>query len=253
MIGDVDRIRQVLLNLLSNAIKFTPSGGVRLEVRGCAEGIQFRVLDTGRGIPEPDQEKLFVAFEQVDARGDSKLGGAGLGLSISKKLVELMGGTLQASNREPGPGACFEFSLPLRVAPFEALAEVVPKPLAGGLRVLLCEDNAVNQRVTKHMLQRCGHTVDLAENGRLAVEKAQAFQYDVILMDCQMPEMDGFEATRQIRALAHACFTPVIALTASAYPEDVELCRQAGMTRHLAKPVVLEDLRVAIEAVANRC
>ena len=253
--GDAGRIRQVLLNLLSNAVKFTAQGSVRIEVGPAEPGvygdgrITFRVIDTGRGIPPEALSKLFVAFEQVDSKQDPKLGGSGLGLSISRKLVEAMGGTMSVFSR--GPGSCFEFTLPL----IESVAVAQAKPLSLGkaspVKVLLCEDNPVNQRVAMHMLRRLGHEVELAENGVRAVEKAGQSDYDVILMDCHMPEMDGFEASRQIRGLARACSTPIIALTASAYADDIERCRKAGMTAHLAKPVSMEELQRAISQASE--
>ena len=253
--GDAGRIRQVLLNFLANAVKFTATGSVRLEVLGDGEGqIRFCVLDTGRGIPPQALSKLFADFEQVDPQADRALGGAGLGLAISKRLIGMMRGKAAVSNRDPGPGACFEFTLPLAEAVSSAMpVKGVPQVADHrGLRVLLCEDNLINQRVATHMLHRLGHAVDLAENGIRAVEKARETEYDVILMDCQMPEMDGFEASRQIRALARGSQTPIIALTASAFADDIEHCRQAGMTAHLAKPVNIDDLASALTTSAHR-
>lgn len=250
--GDAGRIRQVLLNFLANAVKFTATGSVRLEVLGDGEGqIRFCILDTGRGIPPQALSKLFADFEQVNPQADRALGGAGLGLAISKRLIGMMHGKAAVSNRDPGPGACFEFTLPLAEATIAAVA-VSPSADHRPLRVLLCEDNLINQRVATHMLHRLGHDVDLAENGIRAVEKARETEYDVILMDCQMPEMDGFEASRQIRALARGSQTPIIALTASAFADDIEHCRQAGMTAHLAKPVNIDDLASALTTSAHR-
>jgi CheY-like chemotaxis protein len=259
--GDAGRIRQVLLNLLSNAVKFTTTGAIGLEVSPATPGlygdsrIMFRVWDTGRGIPAEALKKLFVPFEQVDSKADPKLGGAGLGLSISKKLIESMEGSLAVAPKDPGPGTCFKFQLTLAesaIADREESRESESTVVDVGLKILLCEDNPINQRVAMHMLDRLGHHVELAENGTRAVEKAQQADYDLILMDCQMPEMDGFEASRQIRALATACArAPIIALTASAFADDVEMCRKAGMTGHLAKPVTMEDLREAISQAAS--
>jgi CheY-like chemotaxis protein len=210
------------------------------------------VLDTGIGIRPEQLEKLFRRFSQADSSTTRRYGGTGLGLAISKHLVELMGGEIGVTS-DPGRGSTFWFLLPAPVmqpaaivAP--AIAAAVPEPSASVVpllrrahgRLLLVEDNVVNQRVATHILGRMGFEVEVAQHGREAIERLCRERYDLVLMDCQMPEMDGFEATRIIRdpgsaVLDHAI--PVIAMTANAFVEDRERCLAAGMNDFLAKPV----------------
>ncbi len=257
--GDPVRIRQVLLNLASNAVKFTERGSVRIEVsQPEATKVRVAVVDTGIGISHEQLGKLFERFTQADSSTTRRYGGTGLGLAISKRLVELMEGQIGA-NSEPGKGSTFWFELPvlgthrtdLDIEPRPiAPAELAAHPAAAALpieraRLLLVEDNVVNQMVASRMLIKLGHHVELAHHGREAIEKLASHRYDLVLMDCQMPEMDGFEATRQIRdpgspVLDH--MVPVIAMTANVFDEDRERCLAAGMNDFLAKPIDRQSL-----------
>mgnify|MGYP001614325658 FL=1 len=252
LVGDAPRIRQVLLNLIGNALKFTDSGRVEVSAGGQLRPdsrieVTFSVEDTGVGIPAGELPRLFQKFTQLESPGAARRGGTGLGLAISKQLVELMGGTIGVSS-QPGKGSRFWFSLPLALAE-EAPAARVPEaaaafePALARLRVLLAEDNAVNQRVARKMLERLGCTVDVAPNGAVALQMASDSSYDLVLMDCQMPEMDGFEATRALRALwAETARPPIVALTAQAMQGDRERCLAAGMDDYLSKPVQIREL-----------
>ena len=265
-VGDGGRVRQVLLNLLGNAIKFTREGNVLVEIdllralsAGGADSIRCRVSDTGIGIPHDKQSLLFKEFSQADASTTRQFGGTGLGLAISRRLIELMGGRLDFSS-EPGVGSRFWFTLPLvkhresevdtvKVESIPLLAESGAAAQAAA-RVLVAEDNVVNQRLVKRMLEKMGHTVDIAVDGYQAVTLAMANRYDVVLMDCSMPEMDGYQATAEIRRLHQEGALralPIIALTANALPEDRERCLAAGMDDYLSKPVAREDLRVMLD------
>jgi signal transduction histidine kinase/ActR/RegA family two-component response regulator len=255
--GDPVRIRQILLNLVSNAIKFTERGTVRIEVSRL-EGPQIKisVTDSGIGMTEEQMNRMFQRFTQADSSTTRRYGGTGLGLAISKTLAELMGGTIGVSS-QPGVGSTFWFTLPLIAAahaPAESAAAAVPvlpvaEPAAapsiateatGGGRLLLVEDNFVNQRVAVYMLAKLGYQVDVALHGREAIGMLGKLQYDLVLMDCQMPEMDGFDATRIIRDRTSAVLdhdVPVIAMTANAFPEDRARALACGMNDFLAKPV----------------
>jgi signal transduction histidine kinase/CheY-like chemotaxis protein len=251
--GDPVRIRQIVLNLASNAVKFTDRGSVRLEVsRPDASHLKVSVIDTGIGISPEQQAKLFKRFTQADSSTTRRYGGTGLGLAISKQLVELMRGQIEFSST-PGQGSTFSFVLPL-IETAQQRAPAVPKPVVraetSGRRILVVEDNLVNQRVAQHMLLRLGHAVDLAENGREALVRLSASQYDLVLMDCQMPEMDGFEATTQIRRPDSTVLdrdVPIIAMTANAFDEDRKRCLAAGMNDFLSKPVHRPTLEGMIE------
>jgi signal transduction histidine kinase/DNA-binding NarL/FixJ family response regulator len=256
--GDVDRLRQVLGNLLSNAIKFTAKGQVRLglQTRRREDRWQmvFQVSDTGIGIATDQIETLFKRFAQADGSISRRYGGTGLGLAISKRLVEAMDGTIEVWS-EPGYGSTFEVRVSLPAA--QAGAEPEPEPVApvpanaraplAGLRVLAAEDVPVNQELVRLMLAPLGCEVVLACNGEEAVDAVTAGDFDLILMDMQMPVMDGLEATRMIRRLGgRAARTPIVALTANVLPEQIERCRRAGMNDHVAKPFVPEDLQSAV-------
>jgi PAS domain S-box-containing protein len=267
-IGDAGRIRQVVTNLVGNAVKFTPRGSVRVTVE-CAgrdsRGAQMRIAvhDTGVGIPPQKLDSLFEKFSQVDSSMTRKYGGTGLGLAIAKQLTELMGGTIAVESRL-GEGSKFTLTLPLRqeAAPraetedaelqgerrIAELRERWAERFAGlGLRVLVAEDNAVNQKVAVGMLEKLGLRADLASNGREAVELRAMLSYDLILMDCQMPEMDGYEAAREIRrAEKGKRRTVIVAMTAEAMTGAREKCIAAGMDDYIAKPVRLEDLVEAL-------
>ncbi len=257
-LGDSLRIRQILLNLAGNAVKFTGAGEVRVSVRVSGEGLLFQVKDTGIGIPEIALGKLFTNFTQVDASTSRKFGGTGLGLVICKRLVEGMGGRIGVDS-EPQKGSCFWFELPLvpTGAPEFGNSEMpsLPEPTLRGLmasqaqnaaaapsvdsalHVLLVEDHKINQVLALEILKRLGCTADLAENGVQAVAAASQKAYGLILMDMQMPEMDGLEATRRIRAkLGPNQVTPIVALTANAMQSDQVACKEAGMNDFLGKP-----------------
>jgi signal transduction histidine kinase/CheY-like chemotaxis protein len=259
LIGDPVRVRQILLNLVGNAIKFTTSGSVSIEVSPVdADRVRVSVTDTGIGVAAGQLDKLFEHFTQGDASITRRYGGTGLGLAISKKLITLMGGEI-AARSEAGKGSVFWFTLPVR-APLNSSTRIAPplppaappQPVqrsAGG-RLLLVEDNVVNQKVALRMLQKMGYDVDLAEDGRQALERLATLRYDAVLMDCQMPEMDGYQATRHIRDLSSAVLdhdVPVIAMTANAFAEDRERCIEAGMNDFLSKPVDRTTLAQMLE------
>ena len=242
VLGDSLRIRQVISNLLSNAVKFTPAGEVRLDVQCPRPGsIRFAVSDTGIGLTPEQQATLFQEFHQVDSSPTRKFGGSGLGLAISRQLTELMGGRLWLES-SVGKGSTFFCDLPLDATDMTAPAAQANSPpeltLPTGLRVLVAEDNPVNRKVITMMLGQSGAQAETAEHGRAAVELHAACPYDMILMDCQMPEMDGYEATARIRSLSGpAALVPVIGVTANAFAEDRDRCLRAGMNGYVAKPL----------------
>ena len=259
LIGDRLRLGQVLVNLLSNAVKFTDAGRVTLSTRLVPATsitpatIRIEVRDSGIGIEPEHLSRLFQPFEQGDASMSRRFGGTGLGLAISKRLVELMDGRLWGESR-PNVGSTFSLELPLRAAevpapPSRPVKAAVPlAPPARNLRLLIAEDNPVNQRVASRMLQRLGYKADVVDNGRLAVEAVERQAYDVIFMDVQMPELDGLEATRRIKARTGQ--VPwIIALTAHALEDDRKQCLSAGMNDFLSKPVQLTELTAAIDRV----
>ncbi len=253
--GDSVRTRQVLSNLLSNAVKFTPSGEVGLSVEMPLPGrIRFDVSDTGIGLSLEQRQSLFQEFHQVDSSTTRKFGGTGLGLAISHRLAELMGGRLWVESRL-GEGSTFMVELPLTAAEIPAPGAAAEVPvvleLPRGLRVLVVEDNLINQKVTSAMLSRAGAHVDIAENGRVAVQRHQACPYDMILMDCQMPEMDGYEATALIRSLpGDASQVRIIGVTANAFAEDRDRCLRVGMDAYVAKPLSRQSLLAAVSQSA---
>ncbi|HTB79608.1 MAG TPA: response regulator [Opitutaceae bacterium] len=258
--GDPTRLRQVLFNLLGNAIKFTPAGKIVLEVSPLnSEGgsfLQFSVRDTGIGIAPDKQAGLFSAFAQADASTTRKFGGTGLGLAISRRLVELMGGKIWLES-QLDIGATFFFTIPLVAAAALPKAAAVPLPNLvelGPLHILLAEDNVVNQKVAMQLLKKGGHLITLAETGKQAVAHFNAEPFDLILMDVQMPEMDGFEATDLIRkkeALTGKPRTPIIALTAFAMAEDYRQCLAAGMDGYLSKPIKPAELAKILSTVVH--
>jgi PAS domain S-box-containing protein len=245
--GDPTRIRQVLVNLLGNALKFTQAGSIALEI-GATTGpaaylLEFTVADTGIGIPANVQPQLFKRFMQADSATTRKFGGSGLGLAIVQQLVQLMGGSVQVRSA-PGQGSRFIVTLPIVAAREAAPASVwqdLPPP-AAETRILIAEDNTTNQVVAFGMLRKLGYEdVRLAGNGVEAFELAMAQPFDLILMDCQMPEMDGYEATRRLRAAG--CTSTIVAMTANAIKGDRERCIEAGMNDYLTKPIDLKVLR----------
>ena len=255
-IGDASRVRQILLNLTGNALKFTERGSVRIGVALTTAGlIKIEVTDSGIGIPAEKQGQLFQKFTQADSSTTRKFGGTGLGLAISKRLVELMGGEIGLMSK-PGHGSTFWFTLPppdklaLESGSTETLtspapARLNPPTVASGtcIRVLLAEDNRTNQVLAVHLLKKLGCQVDVAGNGSEAVALCSRLHYDLVFMDCHMPEMDGFEATRAIRQIkSDGRHVPIIALTASVMAEDRELCIQAGMDDFLGKPIEIDQL-----------
>lgn len=264
-LGDQNRIRQVLMNLAGNAIKFTETGHVELGFQRIADTwLRVTVLDTGIGIPETAQDKLFGMFNQVDSSIARRFGGTGLGLAISRRLVELMGGRIGVQS-QAGAGSTFWFMLALPRVDTEQQPAVVPettstpakaetaswtdkKETKKTLHILLAEDNRVNQMLAVKLIEKFGYQTEVAENGRLALERVQDSHFDLIFMDMQMPEMDGLSATRAIRALGGKwADIPIIAMTANAMQSDREACIAAGMNDFLSKPLS----RAALQRVLN--
>jgi signal transduction histidine kinase/HPt (histidine-containing phosphotransfer) domain-containing protein len=267
--GDPGRLRQVLTNLVANAVKFTHDGevAVRAELVGQSDTyttVRFRVTDTGIGIPPDRIGRLFQSFVQVDSSTTRKYGGTGLGLAICKRLCELMGGTIGVESTQ-GEGSTFWSTVVLEKqgaavaeAPASRPGSVWRPPAAAPgkrARVLLAEDNEINQEVAVEILTRAGYQCDVVANGRLAVEAVARGGYDVVLMDCHMPEMDGFEATASIRRLEQQVGlpgrdgpVPIIAITANAMNGDRERCLEAGMTDYLCKPFNPQHVVQVIES-----
>jgi signal transduction histidine kinase/ActR/RegA family two-component response regulator len=250
--GDTVRVTQILSNLLSNAVKFTDAGKVRLDVDLDADRLAFRISDTGVGFDKEAGERLFKRFHQADASVTRRFGGTGLGLSISGSLAELMSGDISATS-EPGKGSVFTFSAPLPRAVVDhtaaAEADTQEAPLFEGARVLVAEDHPTNQRVARLILEAAGVEITIVENGALALAAVKAGAFDAVLMDMQMPEMDGLTATREIRKWeaehGHARL-PVIMLTANALDEHVRASREAGADRHVSKPLRPDSLLEAL-------
>jgi signal transduction histidine kinase/CheY-like chemotaxis protein len=245
VLGDPVRLRQVALNLVSNALKFTSTGRVeaRLSVRDAA--LVFEVSDTGIGMSAEVLERLFQPFTQADASTTRRFGGTGLGLAIVRRLVDAMKGTVTATSTVGG-GSTFCVTLPMEVVAPPPMATPAPVRAARALRVLLAEDNPINQRVARGLLEQLGHVVVMADDGQQALDRLTAAEFDVILMDCHMPVMDGFEATRLVRERKGRA-QPIIALTAASLPEEQSRCLAAGMDAVLLKPVRREDLRAMLE------
>lgn len=249
VIGDAVRVRQVIANLVNNAIKFTERGEVKAYVTAPRKDwLRVEVTDTGIGISPEQVKRLFEEFYQVDSSMTRRFGGTGLGLAISRHLVELMSGQLRVES-QPGVGSRFWFEIPAPCAcPQTADSKTeVELTLPVGLRVLVVEDNPINRMMAERLLAKAGVQVDLAENGRIALERHTAEPYDVILMDCQMPEMDGYEATQRIRLLGGAAGrTCIIGVTANAFAEDEARCYQVGMDGYVAKPLSKGSLLAAM-------
>ena len=261
-VGDPFRLGQLLLNLVGNAVKFTARGSVTVRAGVVSETasdivLRWAVQDTGIGISDEDQQRLFTAFEQADGSMTRKYGGTGLGLAISKRLAQLMGGTIGVDSA-PGKGSTFWFTVKLgkagdaasrlpetrsamgaglrgHVARGAALADL--RQRFSGARVLLAEDEPVNREVSSELLREAGLALDLAEDGAMALQLARARRYDLILLDVQMPNLNGLDATRDIRAGSLNAETPILAMTANAFEEDRRACFAAGMNDHVSKPV----------------
>ncbi|MFH1341519.1 MAG: PAS domain S-box protein [Pseudomonadota bacterium] len=259
LVGDPTRLRQVLLNLIGNAIKFTQAGGVSLRVTPDADSsiptaLRFTVTDTGIGIPHEKLSRVFERFTQADSSTTRRFGGSGLGLTISKRLVELMGGRIWVES-EVGKGSVFVFAVPFEIAaavnrPAVTPVGMGPEPPLPALHILLVEDSPDNRTITMAYLEDTPYRVDIAENGDIACRKFTAGDYDLVLMDRQMPVMDGLTATRAIRAWEQANHrppTPIIALTAAALKGDREKCLAAGCTAFLTKPIKQDVLLQAIK------
>jgi len=262
VLADAGRLRQVLLNLAGNAVKFTDQGRVSIGVTIVSATrervrLQCSVADTGIGIPAEQIPLVFDKFTQLEGAAARRANGSGLGLSICRKLIDLMGGTIQVSS-QPGKGSRFWFDIEVpsvsqeqhRVAPPSAPQASADVSRARGARVLLVEDNPVNRQFALAVLKSVGSVVTVAVDGSEAVRIAAEAEHDLILMDCQMPVMDGYEATRRIRANGNT--TPVIALTANAMEGDRDRCAAAGMDDYLAKPIRPDTLRAAVAAKARR-
>lgn len=239
LLGDPGRLRQVLLNLVGNAVKFTESGSVRLVVeRVSGSGrVALSVIDTGIGMDAETQGRLFRDFSQADASVARKFGGTGLGLSIAKRIVDRMGGSLTVTSAR-GRGSTFRVEIDLPIG--RAVDDVAdaPQTVLSPLRVLVAEDNAVNQQVARGLLARDGHSVTIVETGTAAVAAVREGVFDVVLMDLHMPEMGGIEATRAIRALGGmAASVPIVAATAGAMDHEIQACLEAGMNAAVPKPI----------------
>jgi signal transduction histidine kinase len=258
VVGDPGRLRQVLLNLVGNAIKFTHQGGVTVRVSedarpGRLVRLRFAVADTGVGIAPDKQQSIFEPFTQADGSTTRQYGGTGLGLTISARLVGMMGGRLEVSS-EAGKGSTFHFTAELNVGKASEAGtrfRPPPGPPAGPLRVLLAEDNVINRRVAVRLLEKQGYRVTVACNGREAVAAAAGQPFDVVLMDVEMPEVDGFAATAAIREgeKAGGQRVPVIGLTAHAMKGDRDRCLAAGMDGYVPKPLDLDELLRELERV----
>jgi signal transduction histidine kinase len=266
--GDPVRLRQILFNLVGNAIKFTEAGSVAVSVSLQQSPshlpdsilLGWKIADTGIGMTDEQQDRLFQAYSQAETSTARKFGGTGLGLMICRQLVELMGGEIAVESRA-GKGTAFRYTtlvLPaIQREQVEPVVTAVSKPEArasGPMRILVADDNEINQVVACKFLQKLGYEVEVARNGREAVEAAARTPYDAILMDCEMPELDGYAATRAIRQreMGHDRHIPVIALTGHASAEDERVCVDAGMDAVLTKPVTLPALRGTLDRILRR-
>ena len=252
LVGDPHRLRQVLTNLVANAVKFTHRGRVTVDIdclyAAAIVGVRFVVSDTGIGIPEEASERIFEAFEQADTSTTREHGGTGLGLTICRRLVELMGSTISMTSTS-GQGTTFCFDIPFEQSPVKRehrdsnkhVGESIDRKLSG--HVLVAEDNEVNRFVVERYLQRLGLSCDIVTTGSQAVTAAATHRYDLVLMDVEMPDMDGLEATRRIRSSDGQTPSdiPIVALTAHALNEDRERAQAAGATAFLSKPIVFDD------------
>jgi signal transduction histidine kinase/CheY-like chemotaxis protein/HPt (histidine-containing phosphotransfer) domain-containing protein len=270
LMGDPVRVRQIIVNVVENAIKFTEEGQVAVSVEIGKAGdssvvLHFTVSDTGIGIPPDQTETIFESFKQTDSSTTRKYGGSGLGLAISKQLVEMMGGKIWVDS-ELGKGSTFHFMVCFKLGrsmmalehPINDTARLMThhtiQKAARQLSILLAEDNPVNQKVAETMLDKRGHRVFVASNGREALETLNKEHIDLILMDVQLPEIDGFEATERIRERekANGGHIPIVAMTAHAMKGDRERCLAAGMDSYISKPIRAQELFSVIQNLANR-
>jgi CheY-like chemotaxis protein len=263
LIGDPLRFRQILMNLVDNAIKFTHTGKIVVQAdvkEQTAEfaRLAFSVSDTGIGISPEDQERIFLAFTQADASTTRNYGGSGLGLTIARKFVELMDGQIWVES-QANKGSTFHFAICLKIPKGKAAAktDTAKFPSSGAarraLRVLLAEDTPTNQKLAEYLLTKRGHIVDIAPDGRKAINLLEQRDYDVVLMDVQMPVMDGFQATTAIRSMTDPVKAglPIIALTAHALREDAERCLAAGMDAYVTKPIQADELIELVELLGE--
>ncbi|HUU00891.1 MAG TPA: ATP-binding protein [Myxococcota bacterium] len=262
LVGDPGRLRQVLINLVANAVKFTTAGKISVLAaarKATNDRIELlvSVSDSGPGIPLSRQQIIFNSFTQSDGSSTRRHGGTGLGLTISKRLVELMGGNIRVES-EVGRGSTFSFSLPLAVAGEDSADDQKQPNLQPGLdgrqlSILLVEDNEISRLVTCRTLEKLGHTVDVVENGREGIEAVERRDYDLVLMDMRMPVMDGLRATREIRSreTSSGRHVPIVAMTANAMQQDRKRCFRAGMDGHLSKPIRPDDLLRALVRTAH--
>ncbi|MFA9187750.1 response regulator [Flavobacterium magnesitis] len=259
ILGDNLRLQQVLINLIDNAIKFTSQGDVKLEVNllhqiDDVQYVNFKIIDSGIGIDADKTEQILLAFEQADLTTTRKYGGTGLGLTISNQLVELMGGSkLNIMSLETG-GSCFSFVIPFKINTNVILIEQNTHTVINNVKdpiitkALIVEDNIINQKVLYKLLNKLNIPSDIANNGKEAVSLYNENDYDIIFMDLHMPEMDGFEATKEIHSLTKykSRNIPIIAVTASAFDEDKTKAIASGMDDFVTKPIVLKNLEETI-------
>ncbi len=261
-IGDSGRIRQIITNLVNNAVKFTHEGSISLEVKFLSKNkdiisLEMIVKDTGVGIPAEHQDKIFDKFSQSDASTTNTYGGTGLGLSICRTLSDVMGGSICVDS-EQEKGSTFTVSLPLSIAKKSHIDQAMKATKNDDMsdkeikaRILVAEDNLINQMVIRSMLESFGCTVDIAENGNVAIELVEKNQYDLVLMDCLMPEKDGYQATEEIRKNKKLAGLAIVALTADAFKENQKKCQEAGMNDFLSKPLQEECLKEKIQQWAR--
>ncbi|MCH8209483.1 MAG: response regulator, partial [Nitrospinae bacterium] len=244
---DCKKVKQILLNLLSNAIKYTPENGeIEVKIIKVERHVKFIVSDTGVGIPEADQKKIFDEFYQVDRMRDEALRGTGIGLALTRRFVELHGGDIGVES-EPGKGSTFWFTLPDKKSlemktKTEGGKSDTLKKKSKSKRILIAEDNPVNLAMILDMLSIHGYDVLVAKNGKEALDLAQSSKPDLILLDIRMPVMDGLEATRKLRSMPEFVDIPIIALTASAGEKSRDKCLREGFTDHLSKPIQSDEL-----------